>query len=125
VLGAGADLDLLVGMHRGASHSVGAAALTFLVVWILTRDVRWAAAAACAWASHVLLDWLGTDTSAPMGELALWPFSREYYESGAHLFPAISRRYWLAEFWVYNLKALAIELAILGPIAWVATRRRV
>ena len=82
-------------------------------------------AAGAAWGSHVLLDWLGTDTSAPVGETALWPFTGAYYESGLHLFPAISRRYWLPEFWVYNLKALAIEVMILGPIAWVATRRRV
>jgi len=124
-LGSAADLDLLVGTHRGPTHSVGAAALTFLIAWIATRNPRWAIAAAAAWGSHVLLDWLGTDTSPPVGEMALWPFTRAYYESGLHLFPAISRRYWLPEFWVYNLKALGIELVILGPIAWVMMRRRV
>ncbi len=48
--------------------------------------------------------------------MALWPLTRSYYASPLHLFPAISRRYWLAEFWTYNLKALSIELAILAPI---------
>jgi membrane-bound metal-dependent hydrolase YbcI (DUF457 family) len=117
VAGAAADLDLLVGTHRGPTHSLGAAVLTFVVVALLTRNVRWGSAMSAAWASHVLLDWVGTDTSAPIGEMALWPMTRAYYESALHLFPAISRRYWLAEFWTYNVKALAIELAILGPIA--------
>jgi membrane-bound metal-dependent hydrolase YbcI (DUF457 family) len=115
--GAAADLDLLLGIHRGPTHSLGAAVLTFIVVAVLTRSVRWGGAATAAWASHVLLDWLGTDTRPPIGEMALWPLLRSYYESPLHLFPAVSRRYWLPEFWTYNLKALAIELAILGPIA--------
>jgi membrane-bound metal-dependent hydrolase YbcI (DUF457 family) len=115
--GAAADLDLLVGTHRGPTHSVAAALLTGIVVALLTRSLRWGSAMSAAWGSHVLLDWLATDTSPPIGEMALWPLTRSYYESSLHLFPAISRRYWLAEFWTYNLKALAIELAILGPIA--------
>jgi membrane-bound metal-dependent hydrolase YbcI (DUF457 family) len=123
--GAAADLDLLVGTHRGATHSLGAVALTFIAVSLWTSNVRWGSALSAAWASHVLLDWLGTDTTAPIGEMALWPLTRAYYEAPLHLFPAISRRYWLPEFWIYNLKALAIELAILGPIAWaVAVWRR-
>jgi hypothetical protein len=123
--GAAADLDLLVGTHRGPTHSLGAAVLTFVVVVLATRNVRWGSALSLAWASHVVLDWLGTDTTAPIGEMALWPLTRAYYEAPLHLFPAISRRYWLPEFWIDNLKGLAIELAILGPIAWaVAVWRR-
>ena len=58
--------------------------------------------------------------------MALWPFSRDYYESSLHVFMAISRRYWLPEFWTYNLYALARELLILVPIALVVllVRRR-
>jgi hypothetical protein len=99
--------------------------LTFVAVAVAARNLRWASALSAAWASHVLLDWLGTDTTPPIGEMALWPLTRTYYESGLHLFPAISRRYWLSEFWMYNLEALAIELAILAPIAGavVAWRR--
>jgi membrane-bound metal-dependent hydrolase YbcI (DUF457 family) len=127
VAGAAADLDLLVALHRGPTHSLGAAALTFLIVALTTRSLRWGSAASAAWASHVVLDWLSTDTTPPIGEMALWPLTRLYYESPLHLFPAISRRYWLAEFWTYNLKALAIELAILGPITLIvigATKER-
>ncbi len=74
-----------------------------------------ASAAACL--SHTLLDWLGQDTSAPFGVMALWPFSTTYYESGWHLFPAISRRY--NQGWTFiaqNVRAVGLEVAILGPI---------
>jgi hypothetical protein len=38
---------------------------------------------------------------------------------------AISRRYWLPEFWTFNALALARELVILLPLAWlVFTARR-
>jgi len=125
--GAAADLDLLVGTHRGPTHSLGAAVLMLVAVTLMTRNVRWGSAAAAAWASHVALDWLGTDTTPPIGEMALWPATRAYYESSLHLFPAISRRYWLADFWMFNLRAVVVELAILGPIVWavVAWRRKV
>ena len=69
-----------------------------------------------AYASHTLLDWLGTDSSPPIGIMALWPFSHEYYESHLHVFMAVSRRYWLPEFWASNTRALAGELAILLPL---------
>ena len=72
-----------------------------------------------AYASHTLLDWLGTDSSPPIGIMALWPFSRAYYESHLHVFMAISRRYWLPEFWTLNVLALGRELAILLPLALV------
>ena len=99
------------------------------IVWQLrgaSSDVRTACASAIAYASHTLLDWLGTDSSPPIGIMALWPFSRGYYESSWHVFLAISRRYWLPEFWTFNLYALARELLILVPIALVLrlVRRR-
>src|SRR5262245_38049701 len=128
--GAAADLDLLTKWHRGPSHSLGAAVLVGVVAWLVTRgtgrrDPRTAFAIAAAYASHVLLDWLGSDTRPPIGIPALWPISQAYYESSLHLFAAVSRRYWLAEFWTYNLYALGRELLILGPIviALYLTRR--
>ncbi len=144
VAGAAPDLDLLAGAHSGPTHGIGAAALagalTFgLLAWrsIVGRGQtptagargqapwRLAAAVAAAYATHILLDWLGTDTSAPIGIMALWPFSHHYYESSAHVFMAISRRYWLPEFWTWNLVALGRELLILVPIAvLVVTLRR-
>ena len=126
-LGVAPDLDLLVHAHRTVTHSVGAACAAGLAAFAATRRPRWGVAAAAAWGSHILLDWLGTDTRPPAGLMALWPFSRRYVESAWHLFPAVSRRYWLPEFWFYNLKALAVEVFVMAPIAWLAivlARRR-
>jgi len=120
VAGMGADLDLLAGAHSGPTHGVGTAALVGLAAYLVTRRARLAAALAAAYASHTLLDWLGSDSAVPIGIMALWPFSREYYESDVHLFHAISRRYWEPGFWTSNLRAIGRELLVLGPIAAVA-----
>jgi inner membrane protein len=132
--GAAPDLDLLIGRHSAETHSIGAAVVTGAVVWAVLQWKRaprarvLAAIAAIAVLSHVLFDWLGTDTSAPIGVMAMWPFSREYVESQLHLFMAVSRRYWLPEFWTYNLSVLARELLLLGPPAiaaeWIVRKRR-
>jgi inner membrane protein len=125
--GMAADVDLLFGAHSGPTHGLGAAAIAALAAYAVTRRGTQSAAVAAAYSSHTLLDWLGTDTTAPIGIMALWPFSRAYYQSAVHLFQAISRRYWLPGFWSFNLRALVRELFILGPlaavIAWLRFRR--
>ena len=94
------DLDLLVHDHRGPAHSLGAAILVALAMSLLTRNLRWGLATGLAWTSHVMLDWLGNDSSPPIGLMALWPLSHQYFQSSLHLFPAVSRSYGHAEFWV-------------------------
>jgi hypothetical protein len=113
------DLDLLVGTHRAASHSVGAAAIAGAVTWAVARRDRWrwSAAVTLAWASHILLDWLGNDARPPIGIMALWPFTDAYYKASVEIFPGVSRRYWESRFWSANLHAALVELAVLGPIA--------
>ena len=116
------DLDLLAGTHSTYTHSIGAVAIVFVLAWAATRftDARLATAIAAAWASHLLLDWLGSDTRAPIGIMALWPFTTDHYQSGFYVFDAISRRYWMPEHFVWgNLKAAVREVAILTPIAWL------
>jgi inner membrane protein len=122
------DLDLLAGSHRTYTHSIGAVTIVGVVTWLVTlRRVPNAARAAlivmAAYGSHLLLDWMGKDTSIPPGLTALWPFSSDYYVSGWNLFGEVSRRYWRPqEFVLGNLQALAWELAVLTPpliFAWV------
>jgi inner membrane protein len=121
------DIDLAFGNHSGPTHGLGAAVLAGLVAWIVLkvpgpwagaapRSSRLALAVAAAYASHTVLDWMGNDTTAPIGVMALWPVSREFYESNLHIFMAISRRHWLPGFWAHNLTAVAVELLMLGPI---------
>jgi hypothetical protein len=50
--------------------------------------------------------------------------SHTYYESPYHLFLAISRRYWLPDFWMLNLRAVVREVAILGPVAFLVVWMR-
>lgn len=133
-LGMAPDLDLLIGVHSGPTHGLGVALFAGAAAWLpgvsgpaAASRVTLAVACVLAYASHTLLDWLGTDSSAPVGIMALWPFSREYYESGLHVFMAVSRRIHQPElFWPQNLAALTRELLILGPLvlAIALVRRR-
>jgi len=132
-----ADLDLLVGTHSGPTHGLGAAVIAGFLAWIASRysrvlpsatagaTVRFVVAIALAYASHTLLDWLSTDTSPPIGIMALWPVSREYYESSLHLFFGVSRRYWRPDFWSVNLRALARELVVLLPLLAIVALTRI
>ena len=110
------DLDFLWGRHNMETHSLGAALFAGVAVWAWKRNARLAIAVALAWASHVLFDWLGSDTTPPLGVMALWPLSSEYYFSNAFFFEAISRRYWLDNFITHNVWAVTLEILILGPV---------
>ena len=120
------DLDLLTGGHRGPTHGFGSVCLAGLLAYLATRRGAFAAATAAAYGSHILLDWLGSDTTPPIGVMALWPFSHQYYASTLQLFHAVSRRYWLPDFWFLIARAAARELLVLLPItALIAYVRRV
>jgi hypothetical protein len=67
----------------------------------------------------VLLDWLGSDTTPPIGIMALWPFTDGYYQSEFYVFDAILRSYWLAGFWAHNALAVVREIVVLGPVCWL------
>lgn len=115
------DLDLMVGAHSTYTHSIGAVILAAGLALSLTRGrAPWlAVGVAAAWSSHILLDWLGSDTSPPIGIMALWPFTREFYQSPFFVFMAITRRWWLPQFYTWNVVAALREMAILGPIALI------
>ena len=126
------DLDILLAHHRAYSHSIGAAAAVGLICGAIARargGRGLAAGLACGatiW-SHALLDWLGRDSSTPIGLMALWPLSSSYVYSGVELFADISRRYWKPEeFFLKNAAAVARELLLLAPPAaraWWARQR--
>ena len=124
------DLDFLWGRHNMETHSFGAAALAAVAVllWTRGRGARMAVIVGLAWSSHVLFDWLGSDTTPPLGVMALWPFSNAFYFADAFVFDAISRRTQLPNFWSHNLWAVVKEAALLAPVAavaaWWTLRRR-
>jgi len=124
------DIDFMLPLpHRGPTHSLAASVIVFVatlaVVAAEKGRARIAAAVGLAVLSHVLLDWLGQDSSAPRGVMALWPLTSAYYVSDLNVFNAVDRRYWLPGFWRRNTIALAREILILMPIALVVLWRRI
>ena len=117
------DLDLLLAGHRTLTHSVGATFCVALFAAAMAVNagrpvLRVALTCAAAYASHLLLDWLGADTSRPYGLRALWPFSDAYYISGLDIFRQTARTDITTPSVIeQNLLAVAQEIAILAPIA--------
>jgi len=120
LLGMIPDVDLLFGVHSMYTHSIGAMLLVLLLGRLVTGAWRWAVAASLAYGTHLLLDWLGHDTTAPIGIMALWPLTGEYYQSDLHMFLPISRRYMLPGFLAHNLTAMAREILCIGPFAFAS-----
>ena len=116
------DLDLLMAGHRTLTHSIGATVFVALFAAAMAVNagspvLRVTSMCAGAYASHLLLDWLGADSSRPYGLRALWPFSDEYYISGLDIFRQTARRYITTpSVMEQNLLAIAQEVAILLPI---------
>ena len=136
VLAALPDLDLVYApIHRTVTHSVGATLLVTIIAMgvtgrvmsgISSRTALWLALiCGAAYGSHVLLDWLARDPYPPLGIQALWPFSDRWFTSGWNIFRPTERRAlfsWAAI--ATNVKAVAQEVAILGPLLWLAMRTR-
>lgn len=118
------DADLLyTPIHRGVSHSVGASVLLMIIAaavtgWVTGRvQWRWVLLIGAAHASHILMDWMGTDRYPPPGLEALWPFSHDFYISGWDVFPPTERRLYLPRAWWTNLHALVAEVGFMLPVA--------
>jgi inner membrane protein len=139
LLAVAADLDLLQpGHHRSFTHSLTAVAFVFIVAAAVTGEVtrlratrdggqvvrhhlgRWriALVCACAYATHLLLDWLGADRLPPYGLQVFWPFDTRFFVSGLNVFAETERRHpFSGATIVQNLWAAAQEVAIMAPIA--------
>jgi membrane-bound metal-dependent hydrolase YbcI (DUF457 family) len=133
-LAAAADLDLVLpGTHRTVTHSMTAVAVVAIVAIAMTGKVisspgGWRVVLACtaAYASHLLLDWLGADPTPPYGLQLLWPFSDRWFISNLDLFRGTARiRLFTAASIRTNALAILQEVAILGPIALAAWLVRV
>jgi membrane-bound metal-dependent hydrolase YbcI (DUF457 family) len=116
------DADLLFHAHRTVTHSIGAVIFVTLFAGALAANagrsiVRVMLTCGAAYATHVLLDWLGADNSLPYGIQALWPFSHNWYISGANLFRETERHQFLSAAMIAtNLRTIAQEVAVLGPV---------
>ena len=128
LLGVLPDIDFLFGVHSTYTHSAGAIAVVGLLGGLAAKQagVRAHLAVAAAYGSHVALDWLGSDSVAPIGVMALWPLSPEFFLSDRYWFTSVCREYWLVECWWHNAWGLTHELLVLGPVALgaIVVRRR-
>jgi hypothetical protein len=120
VAGALPDIDFAWGGHNRETHSLGAAVIAGLVVLGWKRSPRLALAVTLSWLTHIVFDWLGSDDTPPIGVMALWPINSNFYFAHAFVFEAISRRYWLGNFFTHNAWAVIKEVLILGPVAIIA-----
>jgi inner membrane protein len=121
LLAAAPDLDLLwPGAHRTATHSLTAVVIVMIIAAAVTgRVTRWRTTVVCgaAYASHLLLDWLGADNFPPRGIQLWWPFSDAWYISDWDLFRQTARQHFLSLPIIrQNLLAVCQELAILVPL---------
>ncbi len=121
-LGVLPDVDLLLGMHRSVTHSLGAVFLVAAVAGGIAPAARLSVAltAAAAFGSHLLLDWLGTDPSPPHGIMAWWPWTNQFYLSDTPLFMRVCREYWSLDCWRHNALAVSREIALLVPVTLAA-----
>jgi inner membrane protein len=131
LLGAGPDLDLLIGQHRAETHSLGATLVVAGAATLLRlplASTRWGIflAAAGAWGSHLILDMLGEDSSMPFGVEWLWPISTTYFSTGWDVFLPIARRWYTERYLAETIAAIVRETLILGPVLVlvVLARRR-
>ena len=114
--------------HQGFTHSLGfvlAAALPLALP--LRRFVGPARAwvlAALAGASHLLFDLVSFDEKPPIGFPLFWPLSDGRYHAPWTLFPGIERSSLDRIIGMRNLRELAVELAVLAPLVYLAWRRR-
>jgi inner membrane protein len=120
------DLDLIYPpIHRALTHSLGSVILVAIMGagvtgWVTRRRaIGFGTLCGLAWASHLLLDWLGVDPNPPAGIKALWPFSDGWFISGLHLFPGTERRQLFTITAVAtNLRAVASETIVLAPVVF-------
>lgn len=131
------DLDFVPGIlvgdanrfHQGASHSLAAAALFGITVYLLARFVgasggRLAVVGFLAYASHLLLDFFTQDKRAPFGIPLFWPVSSESFLAPWPVFggvkhgvPGDSIETVLSYiFSLANVATVAVEVVVLAPV---------
>lgn len=116
-LGVLPDSDFLFGVHSTVTHSIGAVVFLFVFVALMSGKMYFSIACAFAYGSHLLLDWVGGDVTAPYGIMMLWPYSQEFFLSELNIFDGICREFESFVCWQHNLRALVWELLVLGPLA--------
>jgi membrane-bound metal-dependent hydrolase YbcI (DUF457 family) len=129
------DLDFaitpLVGRsyHNYFTHSLGFAALFGVAVYFLARELkrsaplRDTAILTAVYLSHILLDFLGKDTSPPIGVQLFWPFWDGFFKSPVIIFGDVWRGSLARLFGLHNWMTMAWEVLVLMPVVILLRRR--
>lgn len=137
------DVDFLVGWvagdvnlyHHQVTHSIGFCLPTAGILAVTTNRAwrigvgRWAVVHGVLLGMHLLLDALTADTRAPYGQPLFWPLWGGYVQFPFTLFLDVRRAGARTEFFqsllsAHNLKAVAWEILLLGPLMALAGRWR-
>ncbi len=137
-----ADIDYIPGLligrpnqfHHQMTHSIGFAILTgfcigcIYYVWKKRSFLKYGVLFSLIYASHLLLDFLGKDTSYPFGEQLFWPLSTVYVLSPWTIFGDIHKASSTDIFFQslinwHNVSTILLEVAILSPIILIIKYR--
>ena len=128
----GPDLDFLPGIivgnpsafHHGISHSLGFGILFTLVVSvILTRTwkrfaefgfLRLILVGYLLYASHLLVDFMTLDNTAPFGQPIFWPVFQQYIHAPVYIFPNVLHSH--DQFSLHNVNVALREILIFAPL---------
>ncbi len=133
------DMDYLFGIfsgnpnlyHRYWMHSLGFVLLCGILVLILSRlfmkrwEVKWSLFSVFLMLSHLLIDYLGKDSSIPSGIQLFWPVSSQFVIAPVTIFREVSKSsssdgFIQSLFCMYNLWTIIQEFVILGPLVGLA-----
>jgi len=140
------DLDFIPGFfvgdpnryHHGMSHSVGFALLVSVAASFFLCLKRQASMGRnfsivfCLYFSHIALDYLSVDSSAPHGVPLFWPLSDKFYIASFAFLPDVTREpftsssltFILSFFSLHNLWTVLIELLLLLPVLFLVSGLR-
>lgn len=140
------DFDFLPGFlvgspalyHQELTHSVGFALMVGLLTTWLIRLPQTSFFATfniyfISYSSHLFIDFFGPDGRIPYGVPLLWPISHDYFISPVPVFLGMhhaastysSTSEWvLGIFSLYNLPAIALEIAIVTPFVLLGIQYR-
>jgi membrane-bound metal-dependent hydrolase YbcI (DUF457 family) len=112
--------------HHGIFHSLGAALFVALIIgWLFSRKqghaLKFFAFAFIIFCSHLLFDFFTFDFTPPYGMPLFWPLANGYHIAAHPVFINITRSPYSANFFSslfspHNLKAVLLEIVVLGGV---------
>ena len=112
--------------HHYFTHSIPFAILLGVVCYLILKIAnrknagRDAGLVCAAYSSHLLIDFFTDDGSKPYGIPLLLPFSHQHFMAPFPIFYSIHRGELTDLFSAHNLIGVMIEVAVMGPIAYLA-----